>query len=82
MDPGGRLHSRAGLLSDLEIKELFAFELPYRRKAAIREVTFDSGMKMARLVLREGTRITQVDLDKDAAAAIGQALIDAAGKID
>lgn len=69
-------------MSDLQIKELAAFELPYRRKCAIREITFDSGMKMARLVLREGTRITQVDLDKDAAAAIGQALLDASQTID
>jgi len=69
-------------LNDQEVRELASFELPYRRKCAIRELTFDSGMKMVRLVLREGTRITQIDLDKDAASAIGQALVDAAAKID
>jgi hypothetical protein len=61
--------------------ELAAFELPYRRKAAIRRVTFDSGMTMARLVLREGTRITQVDLDAEAALKLGEALVAAAREL-
>ena len=61
--------------------ELVAFELPYRRKAAIRRVTFDSGMTMARLVLREGTRITQVDLDAEAALKLGEALVAAAREL-
>lgn len=61
--------------------ELAVFELPYRRKAAIRRVTFDSGMTMARLVLREGTRITQVDLDAEAALKLGEALVAAAREL-
>ncbi len=64
-----------------EQTELVAFELPYRRKAALRRVTFDSGMTMVRLVLREGTRITQVDLDAEAATKLGEALAAAARDI-
>ena len=43
------------------------FELPYRRKATLKLASFDSGMQMLRLVLREGMRITQVDLDAETA---------------
>ncbi len=59
-----------------EIRELTQFELPYSRKAELREVTFEGGMTMLRLVLREGRRITQIDLDADSAAALGKAMDD------
>ena len=60
------------------IKDIAAIDLPYTRKAVIRLVTFDSGMKMTRLILREGTRITQVDLDETSARALATALTTAA----
>lgn len=63
------------------ITDLAEFDLPYRRKAKLRRVEFDGGMNMLRLVLREGTRITQVDLDAETATALGDALHDAAGKL-
>lgn len=59
-----------------EFREIAAYELPYSRKAELREVTFDGGMKMLRLILREGKRITQVDLDADSAAALSDAMGD------
>lgn len=52
------------------IREITAFDLPYGRKAELREIEFDGGMKMLRLVLREGKRITQIDLDADVAGRI------------
>ena len=61
-------------MSDGDLKPLAAFDLPYSRKAELREATFDGGMKMLRLVLREGRRITQVDLDPDTAQAMAQAM--------
>lgn len=60
------------------ITDLAEFDLPYRRKAILRRVEFDGGMTMTRLVLREGHRITQVDLDPDTAITLGEALIGAA----
>ncbi len=60
------------------ITDLAEFDLPYRRKAILRRVEFDGGMTMTRLVLREGPRITQVDLDPDTAITLGEALIGAA----
>ena len=62
-------------MSDQDLTTLETYQLPYSRKAELREASFDSGMKMLRLVLREGRRITQVDLDKESAAEIGGYLI-------
>lgn len=59
-----------------EFREIARYELPYARKAELREVTFDGGMKMLRLILREGKRITQVDLDGDSAMALSDAMGD------
>ena len=44
---------------------------PYRRLIRLDEVVFDSGMRMLRVVLREGHRITQIDLDAETAARWG-----------
>lgn len=60
------------------IKEIARFELPYRRRAIVKEVIFDSGMRMTRLIIKEGTRITQVDLDAEAADNIGKTLVESA----
>ncbi len=60
------------------LTNLTEIELPYRRKAILKRVDFDSGMSMVRLVIREGTRITQVDLDAEAATGIADALTSAA----
>ncbi len=59
-----------------DVRDIATYELPYRRKAELKEFTFDSGMKMLRLVLREGHRITQIDLDADSAAALADAMGD------
>lgn len=59
-------------------RELKNMELPYRRRASLRRVDFESGMSMVRLVLREGTRITQIDLDAASATELGEAMIAAA----
>lgn len=63
------------------LRDIAQIDLPYRRRAILREVEFDSGMKMVRLILKEGTRITQVDLDAGTARSLGGLLSDAADKI-
>ncbi|MGV6847418.1 MAG: DUF6967 family protein [Marinibacterium sp.] len=57
---------------------LYEVELPYRRKAALKRAEFDSGMSMVRLIIREGTRITQVDLDAETATGLADAMAAAA----
>ena len=61
------------------LKDIAQLDLPFGRIATVREVTFESGLRMLRLVLREGNRITQVDLDGASAAALGKVLFDNAG---
>jgi len=63
------------------LTEIGELELPYRRHARLREVEFEGGMKMVRLVLREGRRITQVDLDAESAGRLGAMLADAAARL-
>lgn len=63
-------------MSDQDLTDLASFDLPYSRKAQLREVEFDGGMKMLRLVLREGRRITQVDLDPETAKALADAMVE------
>lgn len=63
-----------------ELTDLAKIELPYRRRATVKKVTFDSGMQMTRLVIKEGTRITQVDLDDEAAETLGTVLLQSAQK--
>lgn len=57
-----------------QFRDIAKLALPYSREATVREVTFDSGMKMTRLILREGKRITQVDLDAESANNLAAAL--------
>jgi hypothetical protein len=57
-------------MTEESLRDIAIYELPYRRKAELREFTYESGMKMLRLVLREGHRITQVELDSATAAAM------------
>ncbi|WP_319823959.1 DUF6967 family protein [Thalassovita sp.] len=60
------------------VTDLAVLDLPYRRRATLREVRHESGLRLIRLVLREGTRITQVDLDAATARALARHLNDAA----
>lgn len=60
------------------LTDLAELDLPYRRKAILRRVDFDGGMSMVRLVIREGTRITQVDLDAETATGLAGAIAAAA----
>ena len=55
-----------------EVRETLAeISAPYRRLIRLDEIAFDSGMRMLRVVLREGHRITQIDLDAETAARWG-----------
>ncbi|MCP5036926.1 MAG: hypothetical protein GY945_04915 [Rhodobacteraceae bacterium] len=58
-----------------QIRELALYELPYGRKAELREISFESGMNMMRLVLREGKRITQVDIDAEKVTEMANAML-------
>jgi len=50
-------------MSEIERREIALLEAPYMRKVHLEEAEFESGMKMFRVIIREGKRITQIDLD-------------------
>lgn len=51
-----------------ETKQRFAtITAPYHREVRLDDVRFESGMRLLRVVIREGHRITQLDIDADTA---------------
>lgn len=54
-------------MSDVAREEIATLEAPYRRAVRLEKVHFESGMEMFRVVIREGHRITQIDLDAETA---------------
>jgi hypothetical protein len=51
-----------------ETKERLAtLAAPYNREVRLDDVRFASGMRLMRIVIREGHRITQLDIDSDTA---------------
>jgi uncharacterized protein DUF6967 len=65
-------------MTDETVTDIAEIELPFGRRARLREIRHESGLRMIRLILREGRRITQVDMDEASAAKLGQALAEAA----
>lgn len=51
-------------------------EAPYRRAIWLDDVSFESGMRLLRVTIKEGHRFTQLDLDGPTAARWGQVLSD------
>ncbi|MFT7595149.1 MAG: hypothetical protein ACI8R4_002475 [Paracoccaceae bacterium] len=68
-------------MTDETLTDIAELDLPFRRRAILREVAFESGMRMIRLVLFEGKRVTQIDLDADAARQLGTHLLSGADSI-
>ena len=69
-------------MSDVVRTPLLTLAAPYRREVRLENVVFDSGMTMLRIVVREGHRITQLDLDPETARAWGEAMVDWATKTE
>jgi hypothetical protein len=63
-------------MSETDIKHRLAtVEAPYNKLVWLDDVTFDSGMNLLRMTIREGRRITQIDLDQDTAARIANTML-------
>ncbi len=63
-------------MADEVTTDLIEVELPFGRRAVLKDVAFESGLKMLRLVLREGKRITIVDMDPSGAAEVAKHMAD------
>jgi hypothetical protein len=53
-----------------------ALEAPYRREVWFDDVGFESGMRLLRVTIKEGRRITQLDLDAATADRWGHTMLD------
>ncbi len=62
-------------MTDETITNIGELDLPFGRRAGLKNVEFDSGMNMLRLTLREGRRFTILDLDAQSAAKLGGLLV-------
>lgn len=62
-------------MSDVVRRPLTTLEAPYRREVRLEEVEFESGMIMLRVIVREGHRITQLDLDATTARDWGATMV-------
>ena len=59
-----------------DVTPMAQWDLAFAKKAALKHVEYDSGMKLLRMTIREGKRITDVNFHGDAARQIGKAMID------
>jgi hypothetical protein len=57
-----------------ERRELAQIEAPYGRRVRLDELVHESGMKMLRVTIREGSRFTILEIDAPTAALWGDAM--------
>lgn len=50
-------------MSDPEVNELARITAPFRREVVLQDVLHESGMRLLRVRIREGTRFTILDID-------------------
>lgn len=55
-------------MSEETVTRLDRFEAPYGREIELQEVLFESGMRLMRVRIREGSRFTILDLDDKTAS--------------
>lgn len=60
---------------DVILTELAEHELPFGRRVRLVDADYRNGLHMLRLIWREGKRITQVEIDPDAAATLGHDIL-------
>ena len=51
------------------------WDLAFSKKAALKDIQYESGMHLLRVTIREGTRITDVNIHSSAAKEIGLAMV-------
>lgn len=56
-------------MSDPTVTELSRIAAPFRREVVLQDVLHESGMRLLRIRIREGTRFTILDIDVPTAEA-------------
>lgn len=57
------------------------FKAPYGRQVALEDIVHESGMRLLRIRIREGTRFTVMELDPDTAAHWGKSMLKWSGDV-
>ncbi len=62
-------------MTDETVTDIAELDLPFHRRASLKDVQFDGGLKMLRLTLREGRRFTIIDMDAASADRMGALMV-------
>ncbi len=54
-----------------QISDLSDYELPFGRTINLKEVEYETGLKMLRLTIKEGRRFTVIEIDQQSAKSLG-----------
>jgi hypothetical protein len=58
-----------------EIREVARLEAPYGRQVLLQDVVHESGLKLLRIRIREGSRFTILDVDAPTAKSWGEEML-------
>ena len=58
-------------MSEPVVTDIARIDAPYRRQVVLQDVTHESGLKLLRVRIREGTRFTILDIDAPTARLWG-----------
>ncbi|MEQ1695680.1 MAG: hypothetical protein ABL901_07550 [Hyphomicrobiaceae bacterium] len=62
-------------MSDPVVTDIERIEAPFRRQLVLQDVAHESGLKMLRIRIREGTRFTILDVDAPVARQWGELML-------
>ncbi|MAF48235.1 MAG: hypothetical protein QGH73_15470 [Rhodospirillales bacterium] len=58
-----------------DVKDLAELEAPYGRQVLLQDVVHESGLKLLRIRIREGSRFTILDVDAPTAKSWGEEML-------
>ena len=62
-------------MSEATVKRLDEFSAPYGRDVILEDVSYESGLHLLRIRIREGNRFTIMDIDSETARHWGSAML-------
>ena len=63
-------------MSDPVVTDIEQIDAPYRRQILLQDVAHESGLKLLRIRIREGTRFTILDIDAATARKWGERMVE------
>jgi len=61
-------------VSEETVSELDRFDAPWNKQVTLQDVRHESGLRMLRVRIKEGSRFTVMDIDEDTASRWGKAM--------